>query len=101
MKITNSKKGIEIGTFTGLSALGFALGLPKNGKLICCDVSETYTNIGKKYWQAAGVEKIIDLRIAPGTETIAKLLETEKETFDFGFVDADKGNYKNYYEGIL
>ena len=100
VQIAGAKKGIEVGTFTGYSALWLAEGLQEGGKLICLDVSEEWTNIGKKYWKKAGVEERIDLRIAPGIETLDGLIEDETnlETFDFAFIDADKENYIEYYE---
>ena len=93
---------IEVGTFTGYSALCLAEGLPDDGKLITLDVSEEWTSIGKKYWELAGVDKKIDLRIAPAIETLDGLIEDESnlETFDFAFIDADKENYLEYYEII-
>jgi len=103
VKAMNAKKGIEIGTFTGYSALCFALGLPEDGKLITCDVSDEWTKVGLKYWQKAGVDKKIDLRIAPANDTINQLLKDPENvgSFDFAFIDADKSNYGSYYEGVL
>ncbi|AZZ36193.1 SAM-dependent methyltransferase [Bdellovibrio sp. qaytius] len=96
----NTKKAIEVGTFTGYTALKIAQALPEGGKVICCDISTEWTDMGKKYWQAANVEKKIDLRIAPALETLASL-NSEAGTFDFAFIDADKLNYKHYYEACL
>lgn len=95
IKLTGAKKGIEVGTFTGYSALCFALGLPEDGKLIALDISEEYTNIGKKYWEEAKVDHKIDLRIAPALDTLNELLsdESNHNSFDFAFLDADKNNY--------
>ena len=90
---------VEVGTFTGYSSLCIARGLPDDGRLLCCDVSEEWTSIGRKYWTEAGVEKKIDLRIAPALETLRSL--PPKEQFDLAFIDADKTNYANYYEQIL
>lgn len=98
--LTGARKGIEIGTFTGYSALATALALPDDGQLICCDVSEEWTAIGKPYWAKAGVDHKIDLRIAPGIETLNSLSE-EAGSFDWVFIDADKENYLNYYEKSL
>jgi predicted O-methyltransferase YrrM len=79
-----------------------ALALPADGKIVACDVSEEYTSVARRYWQRAGVEDKIDLHIAPALETLDKLLTAgEAETFDFAFIDADKGNYDNYYERCL
>ncbi len=100
IRLTGAKKGIEIGTFTGYSALATALALPDDGRLICCDVSEEWTAIGKQYWEKAGVDHKIDLRIAPGVETL-NTLDDEAGDFDWVFIDADKENYLNYYEKSL
>jgi caffeoyl-CoA O-methyltransferase len=97
VKLMGAKRCLEIGTYTGYSALAVALALPKDGKIICCDISEEWTNIGKPFWKKAGVEKKIDLRIGPALETLKKL----KGPFDFVFIDADKENYLNYYERCL
>ena len=97
VKLTGAKRCIEIGTYTGYSALAVALALPKDGRIVCCDVSEEFTNVGKPFWKKAKVEKKIDLRIGPALET----LKTLKGPFDFVFIDADKGNYVNYYERCL
>jgi caffeoyl-CoA O-methyltransferase len=96
-----AKRCLEIGTFTGYSALAVALALPKDGSLVCCDVSEEWTNIGKPFWKKAGVDKKIDLRIGPALRTLDALLQTEKEKFDFVFIDADKDNYLRYFERCL
>jgi predicted O-methyltransferase YrrM len=97
VKLTGAKRCIEIGTYTGYSALAVALALPKDGTIVCCDVSEEFTSVGKPFWKKAGVEKKIDLRIGPALET----LKTVKGPIDFVFIDADKGNYLNYYERCL
>ncbi len=97
VRILGAKRCIEVGTFTGYSALSVALALPRDGKIVCCDVSEEWTSIGRRYWKKAGVERKIDLRIAPALETLGKL----KGTFDFAFIDADKPNYWKYYERCL
>ncbi|MES1915483.1 MAG: hypothetical protein MHM6MM_007417 [Cercozoa sp. M6MM] len=101
--LLGAKKVIEVGTFTGYSAMAMALALPEEGKLVACDVSEEYTNIGKPFWQEAGVADKIDLRLAPATETLAALENDSSEagTYDLVFIDADKGNYDNYYESAL
>ncbi len=97
VRMLGAKRCLEIGTFTGSSALAVALALPKDGRIVCCDVSEEWTAIGRRFWKKAGVEKKIDLRIAPALETLKKL----KGPFDFVFIDADKPNYVNYYERCL
>jgi predicted O-methyltransferase YrrM len=101
VKIAGAKRCLEIGTYTGYSALAVALALPKDGKLICCDISEEWTAIGKPFWKKAGVDKKIDLRIAPALRTLDQLLVKGKGKFDFVFIDADKENYLNYYERCL
>lgn len=102
VKLMGAKKTLEIGVFTGYSALAIALNLPDDGKVIACDVSEEYTNIARKYWLEANVIDKIDLHIAPALETLEKLIDNqEQETFDFAFIDADKSSYDAYYEKSL
>jgi predicted O-methyltransferase YrrM len=102
IKLIGAKKTLEIGVFTGYSSLVVALALPADGKIVACDVSEEFTSIARRYWQEAGVADKIDLHIAPALETLDNLLTTgETGTFDFAFIDADKGNYDNYYERCL
>jgi predicted O-methyltransferase YrrM len=97
--IIGAKKCLEIGVFTGYSALVVALQLPADGKLIACDVSEEFTTIAREYWQLAGVSHKIDLRIAPALDTLDDLIANgESGTFDFVLIDADKSNYSNYYD---
>lgn len=102
VRLTGAKRCIEIGVFTGYSALSVALALPEDGKIIACDVSEEWTSIGRKHWEKAGVAGKIDLRIAPATETLDALLAAgEAGRFDFAFIDADKESYQGYYERCL
>ena len=102
IKLLGAKKTLDIGVFTGYSSLVVALALPADGKIVACDVSEEYTSIARHYWQVAGVSAKIDLHIAPALETLDHLLTAgEGWTFDFAFIDADKGNYENYYEQCL
>lgn len=97
--LLNAKKTLDIGTFTGYSALSVALALPENGQVIACDINGEWTKIAKKYWELAGVSHKIDLRLAPAMETLQALIDhQEAGTFDFAFIDADKLNYENYYE---
>jgi predicted O-methyltransferase YrrM len=97
-----ARRCIEIGTFTGYSALCVALALPADGKLLCCDVSDEWTRVGKPYWERAGVAGKIELVIAPATATLdARLARGEAGGWDFAFIDADKPNYINYYERCL
>lgn len=102
VQLIGAKKTLEVGVFTGYSSLAVALALPADGKIIAADVSEQFTAIARRYWQAAGVADKIDLRLAPGVETLDALLATgQAETFDFAFIDADKENYDAYYERSL
>jgi predicted O-methyltransferase YrrM len=100
-RISGAKRAIEVGTFTGYGSLAIASALPADGKLICCDISEEWTAIGKRYWERAGVAARIDLRLAPARETLATLAASEAGRFDFAFIDADKGGYDAYYEACL
>lgn len=102
VQLLGATKTLEVGVFTGYSSLCVALALPPNGKIVACDVSEEYTAIARRYWEAAGVADKIDLRLAPALETLDELLAAgQAETFDFAFIDADKGNYEGYYERSL
>jgi len=97
VRALGARRCLEIGTFTGYSALAVALALPPGGKVVCCDVSEEWTAIAKKYWALASVSHKIQLKIAPALQTLRKL----KGPFDFAFIDADKENYQNYFERCL
>jgi len=102
VQLMGATKTLEVGVFTGYSSLCVALALPPTGKIVACDVSEEYTRIARRYWQAAGVADKIELRLAPALETLDQLLaEDQAETFDFAFIDADKANYEGYYERSL
>jgi predicted O-methyltransferase YrrM len=102
VQLLGVQKALEVGVFTGYSALRVALALPPEGKLVACDVSEEYTAIARRYWEAAGVADKIDLRIAPATETLDQLIAAgETNSFDFAFIDADKSSYPIYYEQVL
>ena len=94
-----ARSALEIGTFTGYSALCVARALPAGGRLLCCDVNEEWTSIGRRYWAKAGVADKIELRLAPALDTLGALPASAE--FDFVFIDADKENYRNYYEAIL
>jgi caffeoyl-CoA O-methyltransferase len=97
-----ARRTVEVGTFTGYSALCVALALPAGGKVIACDISEEYTAVGRRYWQRAGVADKIDLRLAPALDTLGRLLaEGGAGSIDFAFIDADKREYDGYYEAIL
>jgi len=102
IQMMGAERAIEVGTFTGYSALVVALALPETGQLVACDLSEEWTSIGKPFWAADGVAHNIDLRIAPAIDTLNALLaDGEAGQFDFAFIDADKGNYVTYYELCL
>ena len=102
VQLLSARKTLEVGVFTGYSALCVALALPEEGKVVACDISEEYTAIARQFWQEAGVADKIDLRIAPALETLDHLLaEGQANSFDFAFIDADKSNYGNYYERSL
>jgi caffeoyl-CoA O-methyltransferase len=94
-----ARRAVEVGTFTGYSALAIARGLPDDGHLLCCDVSEEWTAIGRRYWDEAGVGARIELRLGPAVETLASL--PADEAIDLAFIDADKPNYPNYFEALL
>lgn len=102
VKLTGARRCIEIGTYTGYSALAVALALPADGQLIACDVSDEWTSVGRPFWREAGMESRIDLRLAPALQTLDELLaQGQQSTFDFAFVDADKPSYIRYYEKLL
>jgi predicted O-methyltransferase YrrM len=102
VELLGVKHALEIGTFTGYSALSIALAMPEGGRLLCCDISDEWTAIARRYWKEAGVENKIELRLAPALATLDGLLETDQtEPFDFAFIDADKENYEAYYERCL
>jgi predicted O-methyltransferase YrrM len=102
VELTGTRKAVEVGTFTGYSALCVAQALPADGTLVCCDVSEEWTAVGKKYWEQAGVSDRISLRIGPAIDTLTAMRDAGEEgTFDFGFIDGDKANYQSYYEHVI
>jgi caffeoyl-CoA O-methyltransferase len=102
VRLIGVRRSIEVGVFTGYSALAVAMELPPTGTLVACDVSEEYTGVARRYWVEAGVADRIDLRIAPAEETLSALLEDGQDgTFDFSFIDADKETYDTYYEQSL
>ena len=103
MKMTGAKRGVEVGVFTGYSALCMALGLPDDGQLICCDISEEWVSVGRPFWEEAGVANKIETRIGPGLESLDAMVADEQNlgAFDFAYIDADKGNYLNYCERLL
>jgi caffeoyl-CoA O-methyltransferase len=99
VRAMGATRAVEIGTFTGYSALAVARGLGPGGRLLCCDVSEEWTSIARRAWQKAGVADRIELRVGPGLETLRSLPAGEQ--FDFAFIDADKTGYAQYYEEVL
>ena len=101
VELTGAKNALEVGTFTGYSSLCVAGALPTDGKLVCCDVSEEYTAIARKYWKKAGLDGKIELKLGPAVETLDALIAANTALFDFAFIDADKGNYLNYYERAM
>lgn len=102
IELLNAKKTLDIGVFTGYSSLSVALALPKDGKIIACDMNVEWTKIAKRFWELAGVSDKIELKLAPATETLQALIDNgESNTFDFAFIDADKANYPTYYEQSL
>lgn len=101
-RLIGARRCIEVGVFTGYSALGVALALPDDGKIIACDVSEEYTAVARRYWERAGVSGKIDLYLAPATQTLDDLIRAGEEgRFDFVYIDADKTGYDAYYERCL
>ena len=101
-KLTDARRCIEVGVFTGYSSLAVALALPADGRILACDVSEEFTSVARRYWKEAGVAGKIELVLAPATETLDARLKTgEAGAYDLAFIDADKANYAQYYERLL
>jgi caffeoyl-CoA O-methyltransferase len=99
---TGARRALEVGVFMGYSSTWVALALPEGGRLVACDVSEEYTARARRTWREAGVERKIELRLGPALDTLDALLaEGQAGQYDFAFIDADKGNYANYYERTL
>ena len=101
VRLLNVKRALEIGTYTGYSSICIANAMPDDGELICCDDSEEWTRVARKYWKLAGLEDRITLHLQPALTTLQMLVEKEAGTFDFIFIDADKQNYELYYEHSL
>jgi caffeoyl-CoA O-methyltransferase len=102
IKLLGARRAIEVGVFTGYSALTVALALPEDGRLLACDISEEYTRIGKPFWEQAHVAHKIDLQLAPAVATLdARIKAGEAGQYDFAFIDADKSSYDAYYERCL
>jgi predicted O-methyltransferase YrrM len=100
VRAIGARRALEIGSFTGYSGLAIASALPADGKLVCCDMSEEWTAVARRYWTRAGVMGRIDLRLGPAQATLDKLA-LDKASFDFAFIDADKTGYDGYYESCL
>jgi caffeoyl-CoA O-methyltransferase len=98
-RLIGARRAIEVGTFTGYSALCIARGLALDGQLLCCDVSEEWTSIGRRFWERDGVADRIELRLGPALDTLRSL--PSEPVFDMAFIDADKRNYPNYYDEVL
>jgi caffeoyl-CoA O-methyltransferase len=98
-RLVGARRAIEIGTFTGYSAICIARGLADGGKLTCCDVSEEWTSMARRYWQRAGLADRIDLQLRPALETLRALPQTA--VFDLAFIDADKPGYVGYWEEVV
>ena len=102
VELIGARRTLEVGTYTGYSALSVALSLPPDGQVVACDISDEYTAVGRPYWAEAGVAEKIDLRLGPAAETLDALIaEGGAGRFDFAFIDADKTNYLKYYEQAL
>jgi caffeoyl-CoA O-methyltransferase len=101
-RLAGARRCLEVGVFTGYSSLALALALPDDARIVACDVSERWTAVARRYWEAAGVAHKIDLRLATALDTLEHLLASgEAERYDFAFIDADKENYVHYYERVL
>ncbi|MCC5867191.1 MAG: class I SAM-dependent methyltransferase [Gammaproteobacteria bacterium] len=102
VSLCGARRIIEVGVFTGYSSLAMAQALPDDGEILACDVSEEFTDVARRYWQRAGVDARIDLRIGPAGDTLAALLaQGQSASWDFAFIDADKTGYAGYYEQCL
>jgi len=101
IKLVSAKKCLEVGVFTGYSTLNAALTVPDDGKVVACELSPTYLAKAESYWQQAGVAHKIETHLGPATDSLRKLIDSQKETFDFAFIDANKEDYDSYYEHCL
>jgi caffeoyl-CoA O-methyltransferase len=98
-RLIGARRAVEVGTFTGYSSLCIARGMPEDGRLLCCDVSDEWTALARRYWEKAGVASRIELKLAPALDTLRAL--PREETLDLAFIDADKPSYPDYYEELL
>jgi len=102
VRLMGARRYLEVGVFTGYSSLAVALALPAEGRILACDISDTWTRVARRYWAEAGVAGKIDLRLAPALQTLDGLIGAGGAgSFDFAFIDADKTNYQAYYERAL
>ena len=102
VRLMGARRIIEIGTFTGYSSTAMALALPSDGRIVCCDISQEFTDVARGYWSEAGISDRVELHLAPALETLDGLLAAGGEgTFDLAFIDADKTNYAAYVERAL
>lgn len=101
VRLIGARRALEIGTFTGASALAVAQALPEDGRLVACDLSDEWTSIARRYWSEAGVRHKIDLRLGPALDTLAQLRREGAGLFDLAFIDADKEPIWGYFEGVL
>jgi caffeoyl-CoA O-methyltransferase len=98
-RVSRGRSGLEVGTFTGYSSICIARGLGAGGRLLCCDVSEEWTSVARKYWEKAGLNDRIELRLGPALDTLRSL--PEEEAFDVAFIDADKIGYPRYWAEVV
>lgn len=102
LRAIDARRAIEVGTYTGYSSLAIAGALPAGGKLICCDISDEWTSVARRYWQASNLASKIELRLAPAAKTLKAMIDGgEAGAYDFMFIDADKTGYDTYYEHAL
>jgi len=102
VRLIGARRALEIGTYTGYSALAVAMALPADGLLTCCDISDEWTQVARRYWREAGLATRIELKLAPAAKTLRELIrDPGAGTFDFAFIDADKEGYDSYYESCL
>lgn len=102
IRLMDARRAIEVGVFTGYSALAVALAMPADGRIVACDVSDEYTSVARRYWKEAGVEHMIGLHLKPALDTLRAMIAAgERGRYDFAFIDADKTNYDAYYECAL
>lgn len=99
LTLTGAKRMLEVGVFTGYTTLWAALTMPHDAEIVACDVDDEWPSVGRRFWQQAGIDHKIDLRIAPALQTLEQMLDSDYANyFDFMYIDADKENYMNYYE---